>query len=711
MLNLPFPVLRLLLPERRVFVPDCYNADLWQTEKKLEGSIILSLADRAVTVKKTASRSQALLDGAPARPSLARAMPVLERSSLPVKLYCAGKPSASMVEDARSLYKKTGSSLRFVPLAAKKSHLDAMSLNLDPAGEGSVLTLLFSNESTKADSLTVSMDESILWQGFGSELPKDRRQRFTLGQGVSKIKIEAAEGGNYSKKEFTFMGSMNAKEKLLVASSRPDKKSVIEAMLPSKVISLEELKTAELYSYELLVLGGPELAKLGQDLEARLLSYVNSGAGSILFSADSPGFGIEGDSPALEQLLPMALAPRSLKKLPDLAMLLVLDVSGSMFGGKLSIAKAALAETLARLKPDDLAAVLLFSENREWLYRFGKASLARPQDQLEELKAGGGTKLYEALDEGLNSLVKVDMPLRQLILISDGIGEPASYDSIIAKAIKNGINISAMAVGDGFNRELLSLLSRASGGNLYVADSIEDIPSLVMEDRQRLSRTIFSYEKEKIINPAGIAAGSLSGMALFSPKEEGMVHFMSEGGDPLLASRSAGSRNVLLFASDLHNAYTRDFFANSFAQESFRSIMGSLLYDREPAMLISENADGIYITINSRSLAAPECMLADAMGKLYGPVSFSKSMPSWWTVSLPSVPEGPYTILLSDRGSVLARAGCWVNSGFSGREDTSEKAYEQYRTPLFCLFPASPAWLLAFFFFSLCLTLVLRTRP
>ena len=70
--------------------------------------------------------------------------------------------------------------------------------------------------------------------------------------------------------------------------------------------------------------------------------------------ADSPEFGKKGDNPALEELLPVTLLPRSLKDLPDLAVLILIDVSGSMFGDKLSLAKVTGLELLRNLKPSDL---------------------------------------------------------------------------------------------------------------------------------------------------------------------------------------------------------------------------------------------------------------------------------------------------------------------------------------------------------------------
>lgn len=714
-LDLSFPLPRFFMPERIVLALDADSASNLLANKDYKKlikkrGVIMALADGAVTLRGARDYKPELHGQTPAKASFQSALPIIEQSAMPLRLYSSGIPSAGMVQSAKELYKRQGASLRFSPLSSNDSIVSALSVNLFPTENGSVLNMLFAPEALTCDMLTISLDNKTVWSGAGSGLPADRRLGFALQNEETKLQISHSSGNDSGEESFTLLSGMKGKEKVLICTGHPGQKSAIEAMLPSVVQGLDEFKKDDFYKYELLVLDGIELRSLGQDLESRLVKYVKSGAGSLLLSVDSADFGAEGDSPALEDILPLELSPRSTKMLPDIAMLIIIDVSGSMFGGKLSLAKATGLETISNLKDDDLIAILLFSENREWLYSFKKAKDAVSEEVLEPLKAGGGTKLYEALDEGLKSLANIKMPLKHIVLISDGISQEADFASIVAKARGENISISTIAVGDDFNRELLSFLSNASGGQAYVVSSEDEIPSIIFEDRQRVSRTVFSGERTAIKTALGMDAGAVNGMARFSTKPDSLVYFYSQPGDPLLASKSSGKRNVLLFTSDLHNTYTKSFFENSIALDTFRSIISNLLYEKESSLILNENADSFSVTISSRALSAPRLWLSDSGGRLFGPEAFTEGLPFWWTAKAPPLAPGSYTVLISDRGSIVARAASRINSGLSGKETSSVAAYTEYKTPLFCLFPSGPAWLIAFFISSLCLTLLLRSR-
>lgn len=66
-----------------------------------------------------------------------------------------------------------------------------------------------------------------------------------------------------------------------------------------------------------------------------LLEAVRMRTASVLMVSDSPDFCKKGDNPELEGLLSVSLVPRGLKGLPDLALLVLIDTSGSIFGVKL----------------------------------------------------------------------------------------------------------------------------------------------------------------------------------------------------------------------------------------------------------------------------------------------------------------------------------------------------------------------------------------
>lgn len=629
---------------------------------------------------------------------------------MPITVLCPGPPSALLVEQARALYREAGASVAFRPWRAAAGPVAALSLNLEPGSVGSSLSLLLSHDSPRADRVLVSLDGQTVYDGAGSDLPEDRRLTLALEGETTRLVVEADYGVQARRSSFVLSGGLRRAESTLIASARGDSRNAVQALFSSRVVSAGELAAANLYDYELVVLDGLSLSGLDPALSRRLAEYAESGAGSLLLAADGADFGVTGDAPALEAILPLDLSPRTLKSLPDLAMLILVDVSGSMFGDKLSLAKATGAETLGNLKPGDLVGMLLFSEESEWLYPFQSAASAEARELLAPLRAGGGTRLHQALSKGLSALRDAPMPVKHAVLISDGVSEPGDFDGLIDQARLWGISISAMAVGENFNRELLSSLSAGTGGTLYRVRSADHIPSLILEDRLSVSRAVFDTGRVAIVAPGGQPAGFVSGMARFSPREGSLVLFSSAPGDPLLASRQVAGRSVFMFQSDLHAGYSREFFESELGLAGFRAALASSFREREQSMTVAETADSLSVSLRSDALCEPVLFLAGADGRLYGPKPFEPGLPSWWTARAPSVPPGAYTALVSDRGTVLARAGVQVNVGLSGRESGSEAAFRAYRTPWFCLLPAHPAWLVLSFCLSLGLTLALRLK-
>jgi hypothetical protein len=290
-------------------------------------------------------------------------------------------PPAYAYDKARDIYAHTGSPIVFVPdrPTPPRSALAAWSLHYSPGAASRALTLLFAPWMEAADSLTIAVNGKTAFsaQGAGRLFGADRRLTLPLsGAGDDElfiIAIEARAQGETIAGGIRVGGGRADKPAVLVLTERPELRSVVEGLFPVDKARLAEAAGMDLQGYELIVLDGIALGSLGGALDNELAELAARGLVSILAVADSPDFGKEGDAPALERILPVGLSPRELKNLPDLAMLIMIDSSGSMFGDKLSLAKLGGMETLGRLKPGDLVGLLLFDEDSRWIYRFERA--------------------------------------------------------------------------------------------------------------------------------------------------------------------------------------------------------------------------------------------------------------------------------------------------------------------------------------------------
>ncbi len=627
-------------------------------------------------------------------------------------------PPAYAYGRARELYARTGSPIVFdIPAEAapSPSPLAAWSLQYSPEAASRALTLLFEPWVASADSLDITIDGEGAFSasGSGALLGPDRRLSLALGRAEGRdtrlIAIKVRLRDEIRAISFRVAAGDEAKPAILLITERPELRSALEALYPVDKARVAQAAGMDLQGYELIVLDGIRLADLGDALDARLAELASRGLSSILAVADSPDFGKEGDAPALERILPVELSPRELKNLPDLAMLIMIDSSGSMFGDKLSLAKLGGIETLGRLKPGDLVGLLLFDEDSRWIYRFERADGLDAGAELAPLAAGGGTRLYPALREGLAALNEVAMPIKHAVLISDGISEPGDFDYLAAWARERDISISAMAVGEGYDRALLNALSAGTGGRLYAVSSVDEIPALILEDRMSRARTVFSRERVAIRSLSGLPAGFVDGMARFSSREGAVVAFSSEAGDPLLASRELAGRAALAFSSDIYGGYSRDFFGDPHALGSMSAILSPLLRKASHAFTLSESADGLHVSMRGAALVAPTLIVSGADGFALER-GFTRVARDYWSVTAALPKDRLYSVALRDSGALAAKFALYANGAAVGISDEAYGEAAAYRPPAFVLLRGPEPWLMAFFALSLAASVLLRFK-
>ena len=163
---------------------------------------------------------------------------------------------------------------------------------------------------------------------------------------------------------------------------------------------------------------------------------------------------------------PAAIVPREY--------LFVVDVSGSMMGFPLEVARRAVARLLDSLRPEDRFDVLAFSGG-DALY--APASVAATAAHragaarfLAEIPAGGGTELLPALERAL-ALPRDPGRSRTIVVITDGyVTVEAEAFSLIRRSLGEA-NLFALGIGTAVNRHLIEGLARAGQGEPFVAAS------------------------------------------------------------------------------------------------------------------------------------------------------------------------------------------------------------------------------------------------
>ncbi len=639
-----------------------------------------------------------------------------------VRIRSKKTPALADIQAANRHYKETGMPVAFdtAETSGTQGPLAAYSMNIAGDGAPLVLTLLVDEQSSGPLTVTVggaaTGDDTLTVE----TIPADRRVSVPIdgrsggaatdGRGEVAVTVTAGPPGTDRSSSITVLRPDPDRPRVLMASNRLDARSVIEALRPVRKTPYGELGSAGLYGYELVVLDGPVLAELQGATSAALAEYVRRGAGSLLVIVDSPDIGKPGDAPELEELLPVELSPRSLARLPDVAMAVAIDVSGSMYGDKLSLAKAVGLELVANLKPSDLAGILLFDDETRWLYPPAPVADLDARQTLAPLRAGGGTRLHPALAECIAALEASNLPEKRIIVVSDGISAPADFDALAARAFASGIAISAMAVGTEYDEGLLTRISAGSGGRFYRVRDASQIPSLIIEDRKSISRTVFAEAVTRVVDISGNDAGFLTGMAGLGPKPDPVAFFSSAGGDPLFASRRVGARTTLVYASDVYGRYGSDFLRQPATLSVLDAVIDGLFAERPPAATLTETADGLALSIQADYLVEPYAALADERGHVVHEMLFERVSPGRFHAALGRQEPGLYTALVEDRGRTVARFELYANGGTAAAPSDSAAAALVYRTPFWALPRSGAPWLIAFFALSLLNTVLLRMR-
>lgn len=179
-----------------------------------------------------------------------------------------------------------------------------------------------------------------------------------------------------------------------------------------------------------------------------------------------------------------------LKKRPSVAILPVLDLSGSMQGAKLEYAKKSILKLIEHLQPGDVAGLVTFS-NRSRIDVKPQPVTSKLKDQMksvvEKLGVEGGTNFADALVDSLNIIQSLDLPakyLHRIIMFTDGEPTVGITDTKailgMLKSKRTRATLSAFGYGNvkndpniwgGCDQEFLGELAALGEGNYaYVQD-------------------------------------------------------------------------------------------------------------------------------------------------------------------------------------------------------------------------------------------------
>ncbi len=318
----------------------------------------------------------------------------------------------------------------------------------------------------------------------------------------------------------------------------------------------------ELRAYDLVVFSDVPARAVSGDQQRAVASYVKDFGGGFIMVGGENSFGVGGwKNTIIEGILPVRFEGERQREQPTLALILVIDKSGSMSSeSKLDLVKEAARATARGLDPSDEIGVIAFDSRPFVLVRLQKAAARfRISSDIRRLSAGGGTNALPALREAYLQLVGSKALVKHVILLSDGQSPEAGIYSLLADMRDSDITVSAVGVGAGAGKDLLARIAQRGRGRYYFSQDGTDVPRIFSRETREVTRNaiverqLYPRVAKAVQALRGIdfeRAPGLLGIVPVKPKAQSETLLRTHQGDPLLVRGRRGLGRTLAFASD-----------------------------------------------------------------------------------------------------------------------------------------------------------------
>jgi Ca-activated chloride channel homolog len=429
--------------------------------------------------------------------------------------------------------------------------------------------------------------------------------------GASQWSAELVPDRDYFPINNTASATVNVrgKPRILVLHQKPQVLRALSRMLEEQEMAIEirgqyglPETLEEIAGFDAIVLADLPATSLTVRQMQLLKRYVTDLGGGLLMTGSENSFGLGGYyKTPVEDVLPLVSRFEKEKEKPSLAMVLVIDKSGSMDGTPIELARQAAKAAVELLSPRDSIAVVGFDHEAQVICEMTSAADGEAvQAAIDSLMASGGTYMYPAMVTAKDMLESTPAKFRHMICLSDGMTQPADHEALAEEMADAGITVSTVALGEA-DKQLMAAIAEIGRGRYYETSDPSNVPQIFTKETMEATKSAIKEDLYGCVQTgdhpilAGYTDAELPfilGYVMTEAKPTAQMLLAVETGDPLLAIGRYGLGTGMAYTSDLTDKWGGEWLAwDGCGKFWAQAIRGILRHNSVDGMQVTTKSD------------------------------------------------------------------------------------------------------------------------